>query len=244
VQYVIFASGGNDSIALVQWAIERNLQDIAVAYNNTGWASPQWPDRIERFKSWVIAHGYEFHEIPSEGMEALIRRKKGWPANRPKFCTYELKIKPAKEWLDKVDPNKEAIVMVGVRREESAARRTWPEFIETSENHGGRQLWSPLVNVTEYERNTLLTRAGWAVLPHRSKECSPCVNANRTDFRNLEESDVDKVRRNERETGKTMFRPHRFHGAKGIDEVMRWAWSERGKYQPECGGCDSGMCGD
>lgn len=38
--------------------------------------------------------------------------------------------------------------------------------------------------------------------------------------------------------------PHRFKGAAGIDEVMRWARSDRGQYQPACSGCDSGMCGD
>ncbi len=183
--YVIFASGGNDSIALVQKALHKRLFRVAVAYSNTGWASPEWPARIEKFKIGVEDIGYQFHEIPSEGMEALVARKKGFPANRPKFCTYELKIAPAKAWLDTVDPKREAICMVGVRREESAARREWPEFVEDSENHGGRTLWSPLVKTTEAERNELLRLAGWEPLPHRSKECSPCVNANRTDFRNL-----------------------------------------------------------
>ncbi len=43
-----------------------------------------------------------------------------------------------------------------------------------------------------------------------------------------------------------MFRPHRFKGAKGIRQVLKWAWSERGKYEPEteASGCDSGMCGN
>lgn len=242
-RYVIFASGGNDSVALVQWAYDNRLSNVVVAYSNTGWASPSWPSRIERFKVWVESLGFSFHEIPSEGMEALIRRKKAWPANRPKFCTYELKIAPAKAWLDTIDPHKEAVCLVGVRREESAARREWLEHIESSENHGGRELWSPLVGIIEAERNTLLEKAGWEVLLYRSKECSPCVNANRTDFRNLEQADIEKVKRNEIETGRNMFRPHRFCGASGIEEVMKWAWSDRGKYQPENSGCDSGMCG-
>jgi len=240
--YVIFASGGNDSIALVQKALHKRLFRVAVAYSNTGWASPEWPARIEKFKTWVEDMGYQFHEIPSEGMEALVERKKGFPANRPKFCTYELKIAPAKAWLDTVDPKREAICMVGVRREESAARREWPEFVEDSDNHGGRTLWSPLVKVTEAERNELLRLAGWEPLAHRSKECSPCVNANRTDFRNLGEADIAKVEALEAKANRTMFRVQRFHGATGIRQVMDWAWSDRGKYQPPCAGCDSGMC--
>lgn len=245
IDYVIFASGGNDSVALIQYFYENhNLSNIAVAYSNTGWASPEWASRMHYFEQLVKSYGFSYHEIQSEGMEALIRRKKGWPANRPKFCTYELKILPAKKWLDTIDPEQNATCVVGVRREESAARAAWPELIPDSENHGGRDLWSPLVNHTEGERNALISRAGYVVLGHRSKECSPCVNANRTDFRNLSSIDIEKVKRNEAETGRNMFRPHRFKGAAGIDKVMKWAWSDRGKYQPACSGCDSGMCGD
>ena len=155
-----------------------------------------------------------------------MRRKKGFPANKPKFCTYELKIAPAQKWLDSVDPEKEAVCMVGVRREESAARREWPEYIEQSENHGGRPLWSPLVNLTQETRDAILASIGWGALPHRSKECSPCVNANRADFRALEEADIAKVERMEAEMNRTMFRVQRFHGASGIREVMRWTYRD------------------
>ncbi len=249
IDYVLFASGGNDSVALVQYAIEEKIPNICIAYSNTGWAASWWPLRMERFKSWVESAGVMYSEIPSEGMENLIDRKKGWPANRPKFCTFELKIKPAQEWLESVDPAKAAICMLGIRRSESESRRSWPRIIERSESHGGRELWSPLIEYSDADRDELVRRAGWEVLPHRSKECSPCVNANRADFRHLGEAEIDRVRRNEERTGRNMFRPHRFHGAKGIDEVMRWANSSRGQFnvnQPELemSGCDSGMCGN
>lgn len=243
-RHVIFASGGNDSVALVDYANTKKLANVAVAYSNTGWASPAWPERIQRFQGYVEGLGFSFYEIPSEGFEGLVRRKKGFPANRPKFCTYELKILPALQWLESIDPAKEAICMVGVRREESAARREWPEFIEHSENHGGRPLWSPLVNLTQKTRDAILASIGWGALAHRSKECSPCVNANRAYFRALEEADIAKVERMEAEMNRSMFRVQRFHGAAGIREVMRWAWSDRGKYEAPGSGCDSGMCGD
>lgn len=245
MDYVIFASGGNDSVALVDFANVRNLKNVAVAYSDTGWASPDWGKRIERFAAWVEDLGFSFHEIPSEGFKNLVRRKKGFPANKPKFCTYELKILPALRWLEAVDQERNATCMVGVRREESPARRNWPEFIEESENHGGRSLWSPLVNLTQETRDTILASIGWGSLPHRSKECSPCVNANRADFRALEEADILKVENMEAEMGRLMFREKRFGGAKGIRQVVRWGWSEHGKYKaPEKeSGCDSGMCG-
>lgn len=247
IDYVLFASGGNDSVALVDYAYVKKLKNVAIVYSNTGWASPDWPKRIERFKIWIEEFGFSFYEITSEGFENLVRRKKAFPANKPKFCTYELKIKPALEFLNKIDPDKNATCMVGVRREESPARREWPEYIESSDNHGGRPLWSPLVNLTKEVRDNILASVGWGeqyLLPHRSKECSPCVNANRTDFRSLDEKDIAKVEWMEFEMGLTMFRVKRFRGASGIREIMRWAWSDKGQYQPSNTGCDSGMCGD
>ena len=241
--YVIFASGGNDSVALIQYAIEAGWSNVIVAYNDTGWASPEWPIRIRKLKSFVRRAGFKFHTIKSEGMSALVTRKKAFPANKPKFCTYELKIRPAQEWLAKIDPDCEMICCVGVRRAESAARAQWPEWEECSEKHGGRPLCAPLVRYTDDDRNLLLARAGWDVLPHRSRECSPCVNANKSDLRILPLVDIEKVRKKELEMGLNMFRPHRMMGAKGIDEAMKWAHSNRGEYGPP-GECDSGMCAD
>jgi 3'-phosphoadenosine 5'-phosphosulfate sulfotransferase (PAPS reductase)/FAD synthetase len=241
MKYVIFASGGNDSVALIQFAIEEAWDDVIVAYSNTQWASPEWPQRIVALKDWLHRFRFKFYEIQSEGMDALITRKQAFPANKPKFCTYELKIKPAQVWLDTIDPNKNAVCCLGIRRCESASRSQWPEWVECSENHGGRPLFSPLVRYSDEERNALLRRAGWDVLPHRSRECSPCVNAKKSDLRMLPLVDIEKVRRKELEMGLNMFRPHRMMGAKGIDEAMKWANSGRGEYEPP-GECDSGMC--
>ena len=42
MEHLIFASYGNDSIALIQWAHERSLPDVHVAYTDTGWAADWW----------------------------------------------------------------------------------------------------------------------------------------------------------------------------------------------------------
>lgn len=241
--HVLFCSGGNDSVALVRWAFEKGLKGVAVCYSNTGWAAAYWKLRIKKFKKLCEHYGFQFFEIQSEGMESLVLRKNAFPANRPKFCTGELKIIPAIKWLEEIDPRKESICYVGVRREESARRANWPEEIENSRAHGGRTLFSPLVRMTENDRDALVSKTEMEILPFRSKECSPCVNANRSDFLALSEADILKVEKLENKTGRTMFRPHRFMGAKGIREVMRWAKSGHGKYVPEKD-CDSGMCGD
>jgi 3'-phosphoadenosine 5'-phosphosulfate sulfotransferase (PAPS reductase)/FAD synthetase len=247
--YVIFASYGNDSVALIQWAHERGLQNVTALYNDTGWAAPWWQGRVERCEAWARTLGIATSRTISIGMEALVRRKRGWPRQGMQFCTAELKLEPSLAWLDANDPLRLATCLVGVRREESTVRRDFPEWVEASEMHGGRTLWAPMVRLTEAERNELLARAGFDPLPHRSKECDPCVNANKGDIRQLGEADLAKVERLEGELGLTakgkprvMFRPAKHMSAVGIREIYRWAQSDRGEYVPS-GGCNSGMCG-
>ena len=79
MQYVMFTSYGNDSIALMQWAHERGLRDVHTAYSDTGWAAPWWPARVEQAEAWARSLGFTPHRIASEGMEALVARKKAWP---------------------------------------------------------------------------------------------------------------------------------------------------------------------
>jgi len=68
---IIFGSGGNDSVALVQWAIEKGLKDLHVAYSNTGWAADFWAERLDKFRALVESNGGTYHEIQSEGMVNL-----------------------------------------------------------------------------------------------------------------------------------------------------------------------------
>jgi len=251
---VVFSSCGNDSVATIQWAIENDLPDLIVAYSDTRWSSESWAERVNRVSHYVFIHGGWFVTIHSEGFANLAKRKKAFPANGMAFCSYELKIKPAMVWLDEIDPAKTAVCYTGVMRIESEARKNWPEVLEQSPNHGGRRLVSPLACMTEIQRNELLSRAGFDVLPHRSKECSPCVNATIKDIQQLSRSDLIKVENLEDDLGvgersgkqKFMFRPHRMGGAKGIMEVKERADRGGGSYSPlveDMFGCDSGFCG-
>lgn len=251
---IIFTSGGNDSVALLQWAFESKLKNIVAAYSNTQWASKEWKPRIESVKKWVEDSGAKFVEIESEGFANLVRRKKAFPANGMGFCSYELKIKPAMEWLEVFDPEKKAVCYTGVMRIESDNRRDWPEVKLESPNHGGRTLKSPLACMTLAQRNEILKRSGFEILKHRSKECSPCINATIKDIQQVDEADLIKVVNLEVEMGvgersgkpKFMFRPHRMQGAKGFKEVKDWADHGGGKYSPDqedMFGCDSGFCG-
>lgn len=256
---IVFVSCGNDSVALLQWCVERGLPDVHAVYSNTGWAHPDWPARVDAVRQYAQAHGMSFHEIKSEGMTALVKRKKAWPRQGIQFCTQELKIKPAIKWMDERDPDKDSTCLIGVRREESANRAQFPEHVEGSDRHGGRDVWAPLVRMKEDERNALILRAGFDVLPHRSMECNPCINANRADLRKVPEAKLIYIENLETDMGhtkegkpRTMFRPYRHQGATGIREVIKWADAERGKYKKDDpqldllsvnGDCAGGWCG-
>ena len=242
---VAFASYGNDSLALLQWLSEAGEADVVAVYSDTGWASAEWPARVDAGEEYARGLGFETARIPSEGFSDLARRKRGFPRNGLQWCTAELKIKPALAWLEGVDPGRDAICAVGVRREESARRAQWPEYVEESDRHGGRSLWSPLVRLREAERNALLVRSGFDPLPSRSQECCPCVNASRADLRMVQEGRIQEIEALEGEIGHNLFRPYRHQGAAGIREVIRWANSARGKHvAAQISLCDSGFCGD
>lgn len=252
MDYVIFASYGNDSIALIQWAHERGLKNVTVAYSDTGWAADWWPSRVEKAEAWVRTLGFDPVRIASEGMEALVMRKKAWPrggGGKYQFCTAALKEEPALAWIDGLDPEKESVCMIGIRREESDNRATFPEWVEESEKHGGRNLHAPLVRHTEADRNALLAKTPFAPLPHRSKECYPCVNARKKEIAALPDEKIATILTTETLAGinskgnpRVMFSPKRHKGATGIIAVVKWARGDT-EPEPELSGCDGGWCG-
>lgn len=251
MKYVIKSSYGNDSIALIQYALREKLDGVYVLYSDTGWGAEWWPERVEKAEAWVTALGFIPVRTQSIGMERLVQEHQAWPAGNMQFCTEELKIIPYQNWLQANDPKAELVCMCGVRREESARRRTWPEWIESSDKDLGRSAWAPLVRMLEAERNALIIEAGWEVLPHRSKECSPCIYSNKHDLRRLPERDIVKVEQIEGRMGFTgkgnarvLFRPAKHGGCVGIREVVRWADSTHGKFDTrQVTFCDSGFCG-
>jgi 3'-phosphoadenosine 5'-phosphosulfate sulfotransferase (PAPS reductase)/FAD synthetase len=248
MKYAISTSYGNDSVAMIQWAHEQALQDVTVVFVDTGWSARGWLDRVNRLEGWVQSLGFTVvHLKAMVTFEELMLKKKGFPSQRYQWCSAMLKGLPFLNWIDEADPQCAATVMIGKRREESQERADTPEFIDVSEYHGNRKVWHPLYLHTDAMRDELLDRAGIPVLTHRSKECAPCINANRDDLRQLSEADISRVEALEAKVGKTMFRPKRHGGAKGIRRVIAWAYAERGKYDDRqesiFNHCSSGYCG-
>jgi len=169
-----------------------------------------------------------------------------FPTRQRKHCTKYLKILPTMRWLAEVDPEKRAVVCVGVRRAESEARKDIPIFLP--EKDGGRHVWHPLAEFSDADRDAMIAKTPIPLLGHRSDECGICINANRADLRRAPDEHFERVAALEEKVGRPMFNPDKFMGASGIQEIRRWAESDRGKYQPpqrdDVGAdCEDGWCG-
>lgn len=241
--WAISVSCGNDSVALVQYLHEEypDMRKVVI-HCDTGWQSTAWPERVEQFKAYVERLGYEFVVVQAEKlMEELILEKMNFPKDvqgGARWCTSKLKEVPFEWYLREIDPMKRATICVGVRRSESSKRRNYPEYSDS----GGREKWAALYLHTDEMRDALIRRAGFDILPHRSKECSPCIYASKDDLIKLGEDEIRRVERLEKATNQVMFNPNNKMGATGIREMIKWANSPRGKYEPPSG-CDGGYCG-
>jgi len=231
--YLLSASYGNDSIAMIQFAHEKNLDDVHVIYCDTGWAADGWLQRIEKGEKLSIKYGFTPHRVKAEiQFSDLMKAKKGFPSQKYQWCSGFLKGLPFLDISERIDPEGVGLVMIGKRRDESEARKNTPEFIENSKYHGNRRVWHPLFLHDQDARNLLINKTGIEVLDHRSDECFPCVNSNRQDIRRLTAERINSIEFLEQETGQTMFRPAKHGGGKGIREVHKWACYGRGKYKP------------
>lgn len=231
IRFVIFVSYGNDSIALLQWAHEQGLCGVAVVFTDTGWAADGWMERVEQSEGWVRSLGFVPYRTSSIGFRQLARDKKGFPTQRYQWCSFVLKIEPGQRWLADHDPDARAVCLIGVRRSESTDRSDFPEWLVKSANHGDRVMIAPFATFAVEQRDELILRAGYEVLPHRSRECK-CINSKRDDMRRFTDADWAEIADAEAEIERNMYRPHRHMGAAGAAEMRKWAASSPGQYSP------------
>lgn len=240
IEFVVACSGGNDSIALIEFMADKHKPGtFVVLYNDTGWARDDWPDRMDRISEILKQRNIPFVRTVSIGFEGVVRKKKGFPmpASAMQFCTQDLKTKPTLEFLSKNDPDCEWTVVTGRRREESNNRAGLALVEEETLVYKGRDVFNPLIMHTEEMRDVLIRKFGFEPLPHSSMECFPCVCSGKKDFLMLKEypNVIQKIKIIETELGHTsngkprvFARPYKKGGAVGIEQVMEWAEGKRG----------------
>lgn len=230
---VIMTNYGDDSVALMQWAIEAKLPNLYIVSVDTGWSASGWDQRIAEVNA-ILAKQPDITIIRLQSnlsFAELMRDRGEFPTPKFQWCAGILKGLPILDWLDTLDPRCEATVLLSTRREQSASMASLPERIEESEHYGDRAVWHPLVAETVSVRDALLQRFGVAVLGHRALECDPCVNSSLADFQRLKTADVSKAEKLETELGQHMFVDSE-GGEQSIADITKKARKE-----PACGTC-------
>lgn len=247
---VVSLSGGKDSVALWLWARRTGLDPVAI-YCDTLW---EWSGHATFLDLLEARIGPIRRVVSPMSFADQTRKRKTFPSRVRKWCTEELKLKPFAAELDRLreETGDEVTVLLGIRREESAARadpertreREWSDFYDC-------EVWRPILEWTLADVVAEHHRAAIPLHPlyHQGAErvgCFPCVNASKAELAlvgRLAPERIDEIRALELEMGTTMYtRDRRTEKRKagddgpsvvpiGIDEVLRWANTDRGGKQ-------------
>lgn len=121
MKVLIFYSGGKDSQASLIWAVkEYGVDRCEAVFCDTGWENPL---TYEHIKTTTDRLGVKLVTLKSkkyDGMIDLAMKKKRFPSTKARFCTEELKSKPAIDYV--LIQTEHIIVIEGIRAGESLSR--------------------------------------------------------------------------------------------------------------------------
>lgn len=258
MKLIVGFSGGIDSQAAAGWALNRHDKGDVVLVNTDagGNEHPMTTAHI----AWYSEHVHPVHTIKAivadmwEGKEQpekhgyqptdvltfqLMAKIKGrFPSRTVQFCTEKLKLRPVRRWVREQFPDGDYEFYSGVRRDESERRRSapfriWSDFYDAYQNN-------PIVDWTKEMCFSFVKSRGERINPlytlgFNRVGCAPCVNAGKDDILNWVNrfpEMIEKVRRWEREVGRTFFPPV-VPGMEinFIDDVVNWSRTSRGGVQ-------------
>jgi 3'-phosphoadenosine 5'-phosphosulfate sulfotransferase (PAPS reductase)/FAD synthetase len=162
-------------------------------------------DRVFLDTGWEHSATYEYIRGPlTEKLGPIIELR----AERRRFCTTELKVRPMATYLAGLDY--EVINAVGIRREESTARSSAIEW-EYSDAFDC-ETWRPIVTWTEHDVRAIHARHGLAPNPLYLQGasrvgCWPCIYARKAEIKLVADSDparIDLIRALEADVGAAM----------------------------------------
>lgn len=237
VRVVLSMSGGKDSTAAAL-LLQRNKIPFISVFMDTGWEHPATyhyiKDVLEPRFGKVIKVSAEIPDDQNEGQfVALIRKKKMFPSRLIRFCTSELKLKPFQKFL--IAQDEECVTVVGIRRQESRARSEYERW-KWHDLYDG-YMFSPLVehtfdDVIEMHKEANIQPNPLYLQGAERVGCFPCIFARKSEVKmgaKIYPERYRQIERLENETGMTFF--HNRGGASKIEDVVRWAKTDRGGKQ-------------
>lgn len=121
MKILIFYSGGKDSQACLIWAANKyGASKIEAVFCDTGWENPVTYQHIEQTTKQLGVKLVIIKSKKYDGMIDLAFKKQRFPSINARFCTEELKTKPAIDYVLSLKDN--VIVIEGIRKNESFSR--------------------------------------------------------------------------------------------------------------------------
>jgi 3'-phosphoadenosine 5'-phosphosulfate sulfotransferase (PAPS reductase)/FAD synthetase len=259
-------SGGKDSTAMCLYLLEIG-RPFRAAFWDTGWEHPETyryvtevlPDVIGgpveiRSREPVLDERREAMAVELEGMLGFRSPMVRWvlsramfPSRKRKWCTQELKVFTARDFMRAEHAaGRRPVNVVGIRAAESPARAAMPEHeLSTTLDC---MVWRPLLRWSEQDVIDIHRRHGVAPNPLYLRGaarvgCWPCIQAGKAELRLLDEARIHAIERLEvfvaelaSEAGRAapaLFQ-HPTRNAAGerpctpIREIVRWAFTSRG----------------
>lgn len=173
--------------AVLRSVIDRcGIQRTIEVAMDEGFLGPETSFVVKRALLEAAARGFEARLGRYSPMVRLILKKGMFPARVRRFCTSDLKVKPARDYMQNHED--EVLNVVGIRAEESAARATYPEW-EWEDGYDA-EMWRPLLHAKVDDVIRLHHRHGLPPSPLYTMGasrvgCAPCIYARKHEIRML-----------------------------------------------------------
>jgi 3'-phosphoadenosine 5'-phosphosulfate sulfotransferase (PAPS reductase)/FAD synthetase len=120
IAHIVGLSGGKDSVCMALMLMEREPRPYVFYCTPTG---DELPEMIEHWKRLETILGQPILHITNGTLKSCIAQNNMLPNFRSRFCTRLLKLKPAGEFFEKIQP---AVSYVGLRADEEEREGTRP----------------------------------------------------------------------------------------------------------------------
>ena len=211
--YVIPSNFGNDSIALIQWALEApqiKNESLHILNVKTGFESQQvhWIQHCINVKTWLNTQKTQdqqakltLHTLyPAQTMQEAILSRRQFPDKKATWCSTFLKGLTYLNWLENYDSNYDATILLPHRRDMSIIYRTQKKPPDSTSYFDDRHVEYPLFNFCAENIKTLLLKTNLPPFTYpRSLECHPCIH----DAGILNHSEQDRLHKLEQTIHKT-----------------------------------------
>ena len=121
MKVLVFYSGGKDSQASLIWAVNKyGAENCEAVFCDTGWENPVTYQHIEETTKHLGVKLVILRSSKYDGFLDLAKKKKRFPSKNARFCTEELKSKPAIDYV--LSHSEHLIIIEGIRKNESLKR--------------------------------------------------------------------------------------------------------------------------